>query len=300
MTIEYRRTERPPLPSRKQRKSKVDKAEKPTRRATQRAEEAQIHEIERQTAPKKRNWVSLLLLLLGLSLMGYALWQLGNIWWKYYSADKAYSALTNEFAEPIVEEEFDDYDEVLDAARKRIIDFDGLRAVNPEIVAWIYIPGTRIDYPVAHTDNNEFYLTHDFELNPSDGGCIFLETINSPDFSDIDSRIYGHNMFDGSMFGQLPRYRKPEFAQYYTQTFLYTPTQTNEYKLNDQGLISPDQLEPVQTEDPTARYLTLVTCEYDFADARFFVRVGLVASFHPGGAPFGGPPPAAVVPETTE
>jgi len=257
------------------------------RRNVERAEKAE----QKQTSKKKRNWISILLLLLGLSLMAFALWQLAGIWWKYYSADRAYSALTATYAPPIEEVE-DDYEATLEAARKRIIDFDGLQAVNPEIVAWIFIPGTRIDYPVAHTDNNEFYLNHDFEGNPSDGGCIFLETINNPDFEDIDSRVYGHNMFDGSMFGQLPLYRKPEFAQYYTRTFLYMPDETKEYVIIDQGLIAPDQLEPVQTDDPGDRFLTLVTCEYDFDDARYFVRVSLLTRFLPGGQPLTATPQA--------
>ncbi|MCL2491248.1 MAG: class B sortase [Coriobacteriia bacterium] len=286
MSIEYRRTEKPPLPSRATRKKKTDQAEKDTQRSVARAEMAEAREEAKKNAPKKRNWVSLLLLLLGLSLMGYALWQLGTIAWKYYSADRVYSAITEEFAPP-VEEVVDDYEATLDAARKRIIDFEGLRSMNPDIVAWIFIPGTRIDYPVAHTDNNDFYLNHDFEGNPSDGGSIFLETLNSPDFTDMDSRIYGHNMFDGSMFGQLPRYRKPDFAQYYTNLFLYTPNETIEYRLIDQGLIAPDQLHPVESDNPNDRFLTLVTCEYDFDDARFFIRVNRIARFLPGGEPLG-------------
>jgi len=288
MVVEYHRTERPPLPSRRSRKSKVDHAEKSTRRALKRAgaEQALIVGDQGTESPRRRrNWGSLILLLIGLGLMAFALWQLGAIWWKYYSADKAYSVLTEEYAPPIVEEEFDDYDQVLKAARERVIDFAGLQAINPEVVAWIYIPGTRIDYPIMHTDNNEFYLKHDFEGNYSDGGSIFMEATNQPDFSDTDTRIYGHNMYDRSMFGSLPDYRKADFRAYYTNIFIYTPEETKEFLYSDQGLIAPDALEPVVTDDPDARIITLVTCEYDFADARFFVRANMIARFKVGGEP---------------
>jgi sortase B len=288
MTIEYRRTERAPLASRKSRKAQVDRAEKSTNRAVERAVEEQAREsatFEGASKPKKRNWGSLLLLLIGLALMAYALFQLGSIWWAYHTAAKAFAELTEEFAPPVVEDDFNDYEEMLAAARKRVIDFKGLQALNPEVVGWIFIPGTRIDYPVMHSGDNEFYLKHDFEGNFSEGGSIFLEAINKPDFSEADSRIYGHNMYDRSMFGSLPDYRKTDFAAYYTHIFLYTPEETKEFLYSSQGLITPDGLEPFTSDNPDERIITLVTCEYDFADARFFVRANIIARFEIGGAP---------------
>jgi len=286
MTVEYRRTERPPLPSRKARKAQIDRAEKHTSRAVEHVPSeltAPDVAVGQTTPRKKRNWGSLILLAVGLGLMGYALFQLGQIWWNYYSADKAYSVLTEQYAPPVLEEQYDDYEQLLMAARERVIDFKGLSAINPDIVGWIFIPGTRIDYPVMHTDNNEFYLKHDFEGNFSDSGSIFLEMQNKPDFTDIDSRIYGHNMYDRSMFGSLPDYRKADFAAYYTNIFLYTPTETKEFLYTSQGLIAPDGLEPFSSDNPDERIITLVTCEYDFADARFFIRASIIARFEPGG-----------------
>jgi len=80
MVVEYHRTERPPLPSRRSRKSKVDHAEKSTRRALKRAgaEQALIVGDQGTESPRRRrNWGSLILLLIGLGLMAFALWQLG-------------------------------------------------------------------------------------------------------------------------------------------------------------------------------------------------------------------------------
>ncbi|MFR2213338.1 MAG: sortase domain-bontaining protein [Ruminococcus sp.] len=72
--------------------------------------------------------------------------------------------------------------------------------MNPEIIAWIRIPDTRIDYPVVQGTDNEYYLKHTFKKTEHVAGSIFLDKDNSPDFSNRKSILYGHNMKDGSMF----------------------------------------------------------------------------------------------------
>jgi len=287
VSVEYRKSEKRPLPDRRQRQQHIASAERDTRRNSERAQKAEAKESARRQAkkaPRKRNWVSTLLLLIGFCLMGYALWELGQIWWKYYSADKNYSQLTNNFTTPMPDNNGEGADDaMLIAARERRIDFDGLREINPDIVGWIFIPDTRIDYPIVHTDNNDYYLKTDFHGNYSDGGTVFLEASNKPDFSDYESRIYGHNMYDRSMFGELPFYRKPDFAQSHQHVFLYLPHETREYLLVDQGVVTPDGLEPAPTDIADAMFLTLVTCEYDFDDARYFIRVSRVYVYKPGG-----------------
>ena len=57
------------------------------------------------------------------------------------------------------------------------IDFEGLRAINPETVGWVSIKGTPLDYPVVQTDNNDYYLHHNFEKNSAIEGTIFLDTV---------------------------------------------------------------------------------------------------------------------------
>ena len=91
------------------------------------------------------------------------------------------------------------------------IDFDKLSKINSEIVGWLIVDGTNISYPIVQGINNEYYLTHLFngEKNPS--GCIFLDYKNSKDFSDKHSVIYGHNMKDDTMFGQLEKFKDEEF-----------------------------------------------------------------------------------------
>ena len=83
------------------------------------------------------------------------------------------------------------------------VDFEALKKINPEIIAWIRIPDTKIDYPVVQGTDNEYYLKHTFKKTEHVAGSIFLDKDNSPDFSNRKTILYGHNMKDGSIFQGL-------------------------------------------------------------------------------------------------
>lgn len=84
------------------------------------------------------------------------------------------------------------------------VDFSSLLAKNNETVAWIKVEGTKVNYPVVQTTNNDFYLSHDFQKNYNKAGWIFSDYRN--DFTNLkkNSIIYGHNMNNKTMFGSLP------------------------------------------------------------------------------------------------
>jgi len=84
---------------------------------------------------------------------------------------------------------------------------------NEDIVARITIPGTAIDYLIAHTDDNSFYLYHDLWRNRTAAGTVFLDYLNTPDFRDSSSIIYGHNMRNGTKFHDVRFYRGREFFE---------------------------------------------------------------------------------------
>lgn len=88
-------------------------------------------------------------------------------------------------------------------------DLNALREVNPDVVGWIFLPNTQINYPLVQGQDNQFYLEHTWEGKKSVAGSIFLESTNSSDLKDRRSIIYGHNMMDLSMFGVLSYYRYP-------------------------------------------------------------------------------------------
>ena len=94
------------------------------------------------------------------------------------------------------------------------IDFEKLCAENPDIYAWITIPGTEIDYPIAHCDkDNAIYLNQDMYGNKSAAGMIFTDTYNTNDFSDPMTLVYGHNMKNGSMFAGLHAFKDSQFFE---------------------------------------------------------------------------------------
>ena len=93
------------------------------------------------------------------------------------------------------------------------IDLAALREENEDVVGWIYIPGTRINYPVMQGQDNQYYLKHTWNNYPNGAGSIFMEHQNSADLTDFNTVIYGHNMADGSMFAALHSYAHSWFAE---------------------------------------------------------------------------------------
>jgi|GEM_PF-1490190 len=92
-----------------------------------------------------------------------------------------------------------------------ISDFDlEMREINSDFVAWINVPGTRIDYPVVRAEDNEKYLNTSFFGERNRNGAIFMDYRNVGEVVP-HIIIYGHNVADGSMFTSLHRFRNPQF-----------------------------------------------------------------------------------------
>ncbi len=104
-----------------------------------------------------------------------------------------------------------------------VVDFEGLRETGPDIVAWLTLPDTPVNYPVTQTEDNEFYLDHLHDRSPGKVGCLFADYENSADFSDRNTIIYGHNMRDGSMFAELNHYKEQAYFESHPQMYLVTP-----------------------------------------------------------------------------
>lgn len=85
-------------------------------------------------------------------------------------------------------------------------DLNALREVNADVIGWICIPDTPVDYPLMHGQDNTYYLEHTWDGIASVYGSIFLECMNGADLADFHSIVYGHNMRDNSMFGSLNEY----------------------------------------------------------------------------------------------
>lgn len=102
----------------------------------------------------------------------------------------------------VKETDEDDHTEGTDGSdgKQTVVDFKALKKINPDIVAWIRIPDTSIDYPVVQGNDDSYYLTHTFKKTEHVAGAIFLDSDNNADFSDDKNIIYGHNMKDGTFY----------------------------------------------------------------------------------------------------
>jgi len=89
--------------------------------------------------------------------------------------------------------------------------FEELRAINPEVFAWLTVFGTHIDYPVVQSHDNMKYVNTNALGNHSLSGAIFLDSRNSKDFSDFDNIIYGHHMEKQTMFGEIGQFSEKEY-----------------------------------------------------------------------------------------
>ena len=182
--------------------------------------------------------------------------------------------------------------------------FDELRAINPEVMGWLRVNDTSINYPLLQGEDNSKYVNTDVEGNYSLSGAIFLHCMNAPDFTDFNSIIYGHHMDAGTMFALLPSYARQDFWEEHPVIRFDTLYERGEYEVmaafysqvydaDAQGvfryyqytdLSSPERFQEYVEQvkaaalydtGVTAEYgdqlLTLSTCNYHTGDGRFVV-----------------------------
>ena len=112
-----------------------------------------------------------------------------------------------------------------DQATDQRINFDELKATNPDTVAWLRVPNTTINYPVVQTTDNATYLSKTFTGGYSLSGTVFLDKGNAADFSSVNSILYGHNRVDGTMFADLDKIYDGSLGND-IKIFLYLPDGT--------------------------------------------------------------------------
>lgn len=83
------------------------------------------------------------------------------------------------------------------------LNFNELRETNSDVVAWITVDGTNVNYPVVQTADNDYYLKHDILKNYRSSGWVFMDFRNELDLSDDNTIFYGHNLLNRTSFGSL-------------------------------------------------------------------------------------------------
>ena len=112
------------------------------------------------------------------------------------------------------------------------IDFEYLKTLNEDIYAWITVPGTIIDYPILqHPTDDSYYLHHNLDGSYGYPGCIYTESLNTKDFEDPNTVIYGHNMKAGTMFAELHKFEDGEFFSANDEVVIYLPEKTLHYQI---------------------------------------------------------------------
>ncbi|RHR25823.1 SrtB family sortase [Clostridium sp. AF19-22AC] len=154
--------------------------------------------------------------ILTIFLMTVALWaayQLYKDHKKYESADHQYEELKRSVTEggeklPMPKKEGQKKSETSGRSSPISVDFKKLHAMDggSNVVGWIYVEALDISYPIMQGEDNDYYLHRDMAGGYAVSGSIFLDSQNSADFSDQNSIIFGHNMADGSMFGQMKEF----------------------------------------------------------------------------------------------
>ena len=173
--------------------------------------------------------------------------------------------------------------------------------INTDVVGWLSIKNTRIDYPFVLAQDNEFYLHRDIGKEQANAGCLFMDYRCARDLSEFNTVIYGHNMKNRSMFGDLRLFADRGFFDanlsgamlvkdntYALSIFaymvvraddplIYNPSSDREEFFGYVRKKARQYREPA----PEGKVVTLSTCAYEFNGARMV----LLATLHPALCP---------------
>ena len=172
-----------------------------------------------------------------------------------------------------------------------------LQAEYPDVKGWISIPGTCVDYPVLQSsaDDPEYYLRRTYKGEHRTAGSIFFQWDCSPESKNLV--VYGHNMSDGTMFAVLQKMADEAFRNEHSKILLQTSDGLREYQIAavlktditklrfnrtefadhadflsfQKELFAQSLYESQTIPGEDCRLLTLVTCSYEWENARTVV-----------------------------
>ena len=245
---------------------------------------------------KKNNKLKIIILL---SLLIIFICGISYIIYYFYNSNKEKHVNEN-----ILNEIDIDNTQITDTKTERMLQIEELQKENQEIIGWLEIEDTNINYPICQTNNNDFYLTHNYKKEKASTGSLFLDK----DFDMVNGSsnylIYGHRNKQGLMFEDLMKYAKEDFYKKHTKIKFTTLKEDVDYEImsvfysrvyyQDEKNVFRyyyfvnaeneneynnyvEQCKKVSIYDTgiTAEYgeqlLTLSTCEYSQEDGRFVV-----------------------------
>lgn len=174
-----------------------------------------------------KKWIRNILTLFFLALFLYAAVSLFMIWREYRQSDALYDAAQTEF---LTAPEMESDQPIIWPAFA--IDFADLQQINEEVLGWIWIYDTVVNYPLVQSDkNNDAYLHTTYDGTANSSGSIFMDYRNAGDFSDANTIIYGHNMKNGKMFAVLKKFSNQDFYDSHREFYIMTPEGNRRYEI---------------------------------------------------------------------
>lgn len=215
--------------------------------------------------------------------------------YKYLSEENANKKLNNELMEKAIIEtpnnnndNTQENEDILPIS----VDFSVLKQENEDIVGWLYLEDSPINYPVVQSYDNDYYLRRLVNGEYNIAGSLFMDYRNDSNLEDNNTIIYGHNMKNNTMFGSLQEYKNQNYYDNHKVMYYFTPeknyiielftgyTISVESDIYDLSIIDSSKLEElisksdfesntkVTEED---KIITLSTCAYEYDGARYVV-----------------------------
>lgn len=186
----------------------------------------------------KEKIISILMMLVGFCLLSMLIINEFPRLQDYSHARKLYTEIEEEYTKPplkevpeIPSEDADKFEELNSEYDCIEVDSEKLLQENTDYIGWIYVPKTKISYPVVKSSNNQDYLHSNFYRQYSFPGTIFLDTRCNGDIMKDHTILYGHNMTDGSMFAGLKKFYNQKYVEEHSFFWFITPEQNFLYKI---------------------------------------------------------------------
>ena len=152
-----------------------------------------------------------------------------TIWNEYRESEALYQCTQEQFLQ---QQEFVDENDSEKRKQELFVDFESLQAINEDVVGWIFIEDTVVNYPVMHSKkNNDEYLYTTYDGKQNKSGSIFVDYRNKVGFTDDNTVIYGHNMKNRSMFAFLTEMTRQEYYDIHQEFYIMTPEEARRYEV---------------------------------------------------------------------